>query len=83
MLSQKKMIIGTDTIDFLGLTIKHGQVELQPHISTKLQEFPDSALSKKQLQQFLGLVNYMKDFIPHIAKYRSPLSSLLKKNPPP
>ena len=30
---------------------------------------------------FFGLVNYMKDVIPHIAHYRSILSQLLTKNP--
>ncbi|RDX82736.1 hypothetical protein CR513_36437, partial [Mucuna pruriens] len=46
-------------------------------------KFPDQSLTVKQIQQFLGIVNYIRDFIPHVARYTSPLSKLLKKNPPP
>ena len=81
MLSEKKMIIAQPSIDFLGLTIHDGAIRLQPHISTKIQEFSDGPFTTKQTQQFLGLVNYMKDFIPHIAHYRSILSQLLQKSP--
>ncbi|KAK0574000.1 hypothetical protein LWI29_016782 [Acer saccharum] len=46
-------------------------------------DFPDSNLSVKQVQQFLGIVNYVRDFIPHVSRYTSVLSTLLKKRPPP
>lgn len=63
--------------------IINGQYTLQPHISKALNDFPDKLTTVKQIQQFLGLVNYMADFIPNIVKYRGPLSQLLKKSPPP
>lgn len=77
------MLIAVTEIDFIGMHIQNGQYTLQPHISKSFNEFPDKLTSVKQIQQFLGLVNYMADFIPHIVKYRGPLSQLLKKNPPP
>ena len=40
-------------------------------------------MNVKQLQQFLGLENYMKDFIPHITQHQSTLAELITKNPPP
>ncbi|KAK0584296.1 hypothetical protein LWI29_010710 [Acer saccharum] len=52
-----------------------------------LQQFHDIVnkydLSVHQIQQFLGIVNYVRDFIPHVSHYTSVLSTLLKKRPPP
>ncbi|ESQ51075.1 hypothetical protein EUTSA_v10023188mg, partial [Eutrema salsugineum] len=82
MLSEKKMAIGETEIDFLGMHISKGQYHLQPHIATQLNKFPDDKLSFKQVQQFLGVVNYMAEFIHGLAKYRSILSTQLKKDAP-
>ena len=82
MLSEKKMVIGQSSIDFLGVNISDGKYTLQPHIATSLREFPDKLTSAKQKQQFLGIVNYMSDFIPKVSRYRNCLAQLLKKSPP-
>ncbi|KAH9649345.1 transposon Tf2-7 polyprotein [Citrus sinensis] len=34
------------------------------------------------VQQFLGIINYIGDFIPHVDRYTHHLSALLKKKPP-
>ncbi|KAH9801309.1 hypothetical protein KPL71_000978 [Citrus sinensis] len=39
-------------------------------------------LSKRQVQQFLGVINYIRDFIPHVDHYTHHLLALLKKKPP-
>lgn len=83
MLSQAKMEIRKREIDFVGTHLQDGTYTLQPHISTALQRFPDHLSSPKMIQQFLGFVNYMADFIPYIAKHRAILSPLLSKKPPP
>ena len=44
--------------------------------------FPDQQLTKKQIQQFLGIINYIRDFIPHVDHHTNQLSALLKKKPP-
>lgn len=77
------MIIGKTTINFLGMTISYGKCVPQPHIVTALKSFPDILTSPKMIQQFLGLVNYMTDFIPHVTKERFLLTQLLKKGSPP
>ena len=82
LLSEKKMIIGQSSIDFLGVNISNRKYNLQPHIVVSLGEFPDKLTSAKQIQQFLGIVNYMSNFIPKISKYRNCLAQLLKKSPP-
>ena len=74
--------IGQSSIDFLGVCISNGKYTLQPHIAISLNEFPNKLTSAKQIQQFLGIVNYMSDFIPKISKYKNCLAQLLKKNSP-
>ena len=59
------------------------QPQPQPHISQELLNFPDENLTIKQIQQFFGIVNYIRDFIPRVAQYTSSLSKLLKKNSSP
>ncbi|KAH9780659.1 hypothetical protein KPL71_008162 [Citrus sinensis] len=82
MLSAKKSTIATDNIEFLGMIIKDGHYQPGKHIAQELLHFPDQHLSKKQVQQFLGIINYIRDFIPHVDHYTHHLSALLKKKPP-
>ncbi|KAH9716813.1 hypothetical protein KPL71_021589 [Citrus sinensis] len=44
-------------------------------------QFPNTNLTK--IQQFLGIVNYVRDFIPRVAIHTSQLSRMLKKQYPP
>ncbi|KAH9668401.1 hypothetical protein KPL70_021402 [Citrus sinensis] len=83
MLSEKKSSIGKESIDFLGMVIKDGQYQPGPHIAIELLKFPDTHLNRKQIQQFLGIVNYVRDFIPKVAIHTSYLSRMLKKQCPP
>ncbi|KAK0608500.1 hypothetical protein LWI29_031667 [Acer saccharum] len=83
MLSEKKSIVGRSEIEFLGMHISNGQYRPSPHFAVRLLDFPDSDLNVHQVQQFLGIVNYVRDFIPHVSHYTSVLSTLLKKRPPP
>ncbi|KAL2543131.1 Uncharacterized protein Adt_04109 [Abeliophyllum distichum] len=80
MLAQKKMVIGVPEINFLGMHIKDGQYSLQPHVGQELLKFSDTNLSKKEVQQFLGIVNYMADFIDHLSTTIKPLQNMSMKN---
>ncbi|MBA0858876.1 hypothetical protein Goshw_001369 [Gossypium schwendimanii] len=77
------MHINKSEIEYLGMNFKEGKYSLIPHIAEKLIEFPDADLTKKQIQQFLRVVNYLRDFIPKISRYINPLTKMLKKNLPP
>ena len=79
MLSEKKSSIAKESIDFLGMVIEDGHYQPGPHIATELLKFPDTHLNKKQIQQFLGIVNYVHDFIPKVAIHTSQLSRMLRK----
>ncbi|KAK2638567.1 hypothetical protein Ddye_026362 [Dipteronia dyeriana] len=64
------------------MRIKDGSYAPVPHLARQLLVFPDSNLSQKQIQQFLGIVNYIRDFIPQASHYTTCLSKLLKKDSP-
>ena len=82
MLSAKKSTIATKNIEFLGMIIKDGHYQPGKHIAQELVHFPDQQLSKKQVQQFLSIINYIRDCIPHVDHYTRHLSALLKKKSP-
>ncbi|KAK6803117.1 hypothetical protein RDI58_000901 [Solanum bulbocastanum] len=60
-------------INFLGVTLGEGKVKLQPHIAKKVLEMPDKLDNTKELQKFLGLVNYARNFIKDLGKIAGPL----------
>ncbi|KAH9780772.1 hypothetical protein KPL71_008211 [Citrus sinensis] len=82
ILSEKKSSIAKESIDFLGMVITNDHYQLGPHIATELLKFPNTHLNKKQIQQFLGIVNYVRDFIPKVVVHTSQLSRMLKKQCP-
>lgn len=80
ILSKKKMEICKQKINFLGHEIGEGKIYLQDHIAKKILEFPDAMNDKKVLQQFLGIVNYARNYIDNLAKLAGPLYAKLRKN---
>ena len=60
MLSAKKNTIATNNIEFFGMTIKDSHYQQGKHIAQELIHFPDQHISKRQLQQFLGIINYIR-----------------------
>ncbi|KAH9801794.1 hypothetical protein KPL71_001159 [Citrus sinensis] len=63
--------------------LKDGYYSPGPYIAQELIHFPDEHLSKKQIQQFLGIINYLREFFPHVAVHTSQLSKMLMKTAPP
>jgi hypothetical protein len=80
ILSKKKMEICKEKINFLGHEIGEGKIYLQDHIAKKILQFPDAMNDKKLLQQFLGIVNYARNYIDNLAKLARPLYAKLRKN---
>jgi len=50
------------------------------HIAEELQKFPDGPLTRKQIQQFLDIVQYLRNFIPQVAQMTRPFQLMLKKD---
>ncbi|GJZ61417.1 putative reverse transcriptase domain, viral movement protein [Tanacetum coccineum] len=82
MLLEKKMEVRVTTIQFLGMEISDGKYQPQPHVAQELLKFPDELSLQKMIQQFLGLVNYMADFLPKLSHHTALLFPMLKNNPP-
>nr|DBA06665.1 TPA_asm: polyprotein [Welwitschia mirabilis virus 2] len=64
----KKFQVCQNKIEFLGMELEGGHLKLQPHISTKISQYPDNLRSEKECQRFLGLLNYARDFIPRLTQ---------------
>jgi hypothetical protein len=73
------MEICKEKINFLGHEIREGKIYLQDHIAKKILQIPD-AMNDKVLQKFLGIVNYVRNYIDNLAKLAGPLYAKLIKN---
>jgi hypothetical protein len=62
VLSKSKLCWMQTKIEYLGMILSQGKVELQDHVLKKLAEFPNEILDIKQLQRFLGCLNYIRQF---------------------
>nr|GFC48335.1 putative reverse transcriptase domain, viral movement protein [Tanacetum cinerariifolium] len=82
MLSKKKMEVGVTTIQFLDMEIFDGKYQPQPQVAQELLKFPDELSSQKMIQQFIGLFNYMADFLPKLSHHTAWLFPILRKNLP-
>lgn len=80
ILSKKKMEICKEKINYLGHEIGEGKIYLQEHIAKKNLQFPDNMNDKNVLQQFLGIVNYARNYIDNLAILARPLYTKLGKN---
>jgi len=75
-----KCTFAASSLKFLGhMVSSEGIVPLPQHVSA-VQDFPPPQ-DIKQLQQFLGLVNFYRRFLPAVAKTLKPLTDLLRGNP--
>ncbi|KAL0307548.1 UNVERIFIED_CONTAM: Enzymatic polyprotein [Sesamum calycinum] len=68
----------SESKEFIAFSTPQG-IELQEHIVEKIRNFPDILKDKKQLQSFLGVVNFAGIFIKDLAKYRKDFRPLLKE----
>jgi hypothetical protein len=73
ILSLPKAQLFKESINFLGLIIDKGQIKLQGHIGDHLTVFDSKITDKKQLQRFLGILNYISYFCPKVAQIRQTL----------
>jgi len=60
-------------INFLGVEMGYGKIKLQPHIVKKVLDMPDKLDKTKDLQKFLGILNYARNFIKDLGKVAGPL----------
>ena len=75
IISKKKMVLNKPHIEFLGMELGDGKIRLQPHIVKKILEYPNKLEDTKQLQSFLGILNYARMYIPNLSKIIGPIYS--------
>jgi hypothetical protein len=79
--SSTKSILVADEIGFLGHIISTRGIEVEPAKVDAIQQFPRPK-NPGDIRSFNGLVNYIAQFIPDLARWSSILSDLTKKNTP-
>jgi RNase H-like domain found in reverse transcriptase len=75
-----KCVFFTSSVEFLGHQVdQHGVQPLQSNVAA-IEKFP-RPVSCKDLQRFLGLVNFYRRFIPGAARTLKPLTDALAGSP--
>jgi len=67
----------------MGHDIYQGTIKPIMRSSAFAYKFPDEIKEKKQLQRFLGCLNYVSNFFPNLRQLCAPLYRRLRKNPFP
>jgi len=85
VISKKKYKICQKEIEYLGLILKeNGELSLAPHTQEKIQAFPNELSDRKQIQRFLGCLNYIgnEGFFKDLAKERKHLQKKISEKIP-
>ncbi|KAI5753968.1 hypothetical protein M8J77_004729 [Diaphorina citri] len=78
--SLKKCHFGKDELSYLGHTITPESNKVQEAHVLAIQNAPVPT-SKKKLQSFLGLCNWLRDFVPKSSEVMNPLTAILHRKP--
>ena len=79
VLNSKKLELRREHVTFFGAEYSVAGMHPDPK---KIQGIVEMTVpqDKQQLQSFLGMVNYMGTFIPHLSHHTEPLRSMLKQD---
>jgi hypothetical protein len=80
VINAEKCVWGVASIDFLGHRVSSYGVQPLPTHVAAVQDFP-RPVTVKDLQAFLGMVNFYRRFLPSIAKTLRPLTDSLRGGP--
>ena len=75
-----KCVFAASAVDFLGHRIDSSGIRPLPSKVKAIEDYPVPT-TVKELQAFLGMVNYYHRFIPNAAAHMSPLYAVLSKKP--
>ncbi|CAL9005967.1 unnamed protein product [Prunus brigantina] len=76
-MNPKKCAFGVTAGNFLGFLVHQRGIEVDKNKATTIMAAPPSK-TKKELQSFLGKVNFLRRFISNLAGKIRPLTPLLK-----
>nr|VZI08545.1 unnamed protein product [Spirometra erinaceieuropaei] len=75
-LHPSKCVLGATSLEFLGHLIDLNGIRTLPSKVAAIRDFPPPT-SKRQLQRFLGMVNFYRRFLPNCADLMLPLTNML------
>jgi hypothetical protein len=78
LLKAEKCYFEKEEIKFLGLIISEKGIRMDPHKVKAITDWP-TPTTKRELQQFLGFVNFYRRFVKGFAKIAKPLTKLTGK----
>ncbi|KAJ8707675.1 hypothetical protein PYW07_011352 [Mythimna separata] len=78
-INKSKCVFGVKEVCYLGHIINQEGVKVDPDRITAISEFK-SPSNKKELLQFLGMVNFVGRYIPNKSHILAPLHELLKED---
>ena len=81
--SASKLPLFQTKVRFLGHNIYQGTIKPIQRALAFADKFSDEIKDRKQLQRFLGCLNYVADFFPNLRQICAPLYNYLRKNPNP
>ena len=76
-----KSLFGVQEVTFLGFRLNKDGIHPNPDKIAPIKEAP-CPTNVKQVQSFLGAVNYLADFVPELADKAEPLRLLTRKDEP-
>lgn len=77
--NENKIQIASEHVKYLGHIFSHNEIKPDPDRLVAIERI-GRPKNKKDLQTFLGVVNYLRPFIPNLSELTAPLRELLKKN---
>ena len=78
-LNPEKIRINVDSVPFFGQTLIKDGLQMDANKWQVIQNWPQPK-NVKELQSFLGSVNYLSKFKPHLSSFRKLLQDLLKSS---
>ena len=80
-LKAEKCTCECTTVEYLGLVLSEGRVEMDPVKIAGVRDWP-TPMNVTEVQSFVGFVNFYRRFIPEFSHVASPLHRLTKKAEP-
>ena len=80
-LKVEKCTFECTTVEYLGLVLSEGWVEMNPIKITRVKDWP-TPKNVTEVQSFVGFVNFYHRFIQEFSHVASPLHNLTKKAEP-
>jgi hypothetical protein len=78
-LRHKKCKFEKTCIEYLGVIISHNKVKMDPVKIAGVSEWP-TPTNKKEVQSFVGFINFYRRFIPNFSQHARPLFDLTMKD---